>query len=109
MQTDSSPNPTSSDSIITPTRITMVDGEQQLLQPLYQTLKQQGYQPYLFFDADEALAHLSKTDILLLDVSIAQQPKSSKFIKVPTILVLSDNKENQLPPWLQARHVRAHV
>ena len=105
MQTDSSPNPTSSDSIITPTRITMVDGEQQLLQPLYQTLKQQGYQPHLFFDADEALAHLSKTDILLLDVSIAQQPKSSKFIKVPTILVLSDNKENQLPPWLQARHV----
>ena len=107
MQTDSSVNPnlTSPNRIIKPIRIALVEGEQQLMQPLYQILKQRGYQPSLFKDPDDALPHLSKTDILLLDAAIAQQPRSSKFIKVRTILVLSTQKGLQLPPWLQARHV----
>ena len=107
MQADTSVNPNlaSPNRIIKPTRIALVEGEQQLMQPLYQILKQRGYQPNLFNQADEALAYLSKTDILLVDAAVAQQPKSSKFIKVPTILVLTTKKDVQLPPWLQARHV----
>jgi signal transduction histidine kinase/uncharacterized protein YigA (DUF484 family) len=98
-------NSISSEHIFNSKRIVLVDGEQQLMQPLYEALKTQGYQSYLFNDPSQALMSLSKTDILLLDAGVAQQPKSSKFIKVPTILVLTNNSVDTLPPWLQTRHV----
>jgi signal transduction histidine kinase len=91
--------------IVKPTQIMLIGGEQQLMQPLYEGLLSQGYEPRLFHQPDDALIYLPKTDLLLLDVKIAQQPKSSKFIQVPTILVFAANSSDQLPPWLQARHV----
>ncbi len=95
----------SSSHIITHKRIMLIDSTQKLMKPLYEELNVQGYQPQFFDDPNEALRHLSKIDILFLDSSIAQQPKSSKFIKVPTILVLTSNGKDSLPPWLHARHV----
>lgn len=107
MQADSRKNANlvSLNRIGQPIRLTLIEGEQQLMQPLHQLLKERGYQPSLFHQTEEALDHLSKTDILLLDAATAQHPKSSKLIKVPTILVLTTQKGTQLPPWLQARHV----
>ncbi len=87
------------------TQITLIDGTQQLLRPLHKALKAQGYQTRLFYDTNEALMYLSKTDILLIDTVVASQPKSSKLIKAPTILVLTGNGTDKLPPWLEARHV----
>ena len=75
------------------------------MRPLYQALGAQGYQTRLFYNADEALMHLSRNDVLLMDARIANQPKSSKFIKAFTILVLTNDPTGQLPPWLEARHV----
>jgi signal transduction histidine kinase len=95
----------SSTYIVKPIRITLIDGEQRSMQPLYEALQAQGYQPLFFHKADDALMHLAKTDMLLLDATVAHQPKSSKFIKVPIILVLTHNDIDQLPPWLQARHI----
>ncbi len=98
-------NSISSGHIVNRKRIMLIDGKQQLLQPLHKALQTHGYQPRLFNDPNQALLYLSKTDILLLDVDVAQQPKSSKFIKVPTILVLTKNSNITLPPWLQSHHV----
>jgi signal transduction histidine kinase len=86
-------------------KITLIDGSQQVLQPFYEALTAQGYHARLFNDPNEALLHLSKTDVLLIDSNVASQPKSSKLIKVPTILVLTENGNDKLPPWLEARHV----
>lgn len=87
------------------TQIMLLDGEQQHMRPLYEALKAQGYQTRLFYDPDESLAYLSEVEVLVLDASVAHQPKSSKFIKAPTILVLTTNGKDKLPPWLEARHV----
>ncbi len=106
MDTKQDPTTSSiSSHITTSKRIMLIDGDQKQMQPLYQALKEQGYQPRLFSESNEALLYLSKTDVLLLDASVAQQPKSSKFIKVPTILVLASNNTDTLPPWLQTHHV----
>lgn len=91
--------------IVTLKRIVLIDGTQQRLSPLHKALRAQGYQSRLFTEPNEALLYLSKTDVLVMDFSVARQPKSSKFIKVPTILVLAENTGDALPPWLQARHV----
>ncbi len=100
-----STNSISSRHTVNSKRIMLIDGKQQLMQPLHEALTAQGYQSSLFNDPNEATMYLSKTDVLLLDVTVAQQPKSSKFIKVPTILVLTNNNADVLPPWLQTRHV----
>lgn len=86
-------------------RITLIEGKQHFMQPLQQALIEQGFQAQLFFEPDEALPQLVKTDLLLIDTHLAQQPKSSKFIKVPSLLVLTDNQQERLPPWLQANHI----
>lgn len=87
-------------------QITLVDGTHELLNPLYKALKAQGYQTRLVHEPNEAMAYLSRTDILMIDAKAASQPKSSKFIKIPSILVLTQNGKDKLPPWLAARHVR---
>ena len=48
---------------------------------------------------------LFSTDVLLMDIDIARQPKSSQYIRVPTIVVFSNTPDDVLPPWLQADHV----
>lgn len=83
----------------------MIDGEQRLLQPIYNALIEQGFQVNLFHNPTDALLHLSKTDMLLLEAAVARQPKSSKFIQVPSLVVLTNQPEDHLPPWLQASHV----
>ena len=95
-------HPISPGHIVKPTRITLIDSDNYRMQSLYEALNEQGYQPRLFFEPNDALPYLSQTDILLIDISLAMQPKSSKFVKAPTILVLSKNGTDELPPWLKS-------
>jgi signal transduction histidine kinase len=88
-----------------PLQIMLLEGEQHRLQPLDEALRAAGYLTRLFYNPDEARFYLSKTDMLIMADTLARQPKSSKFINVPTILVLTDDNTNRLPPWLEARHV----
>ena len=83
----------------------LIEGERQLMQPLDDALRASGYQTRLYHNPDEALLHLSETDVLIMADTVAEQPKSSKFVKVSTILVLTTNNTETLPPWLEARHV----
>ena len=92
-------------NIVEPVRVTLIDGGEAMMQSLEDALKACGYATYLCGEVDEAAEILSKTDILLMDSIVAQRPKSSKLIKAPTILVLSPNENDRLPPWLEARHV----
>lgn len=87
------------------TQIMLLDNEQQQMRPIYEALKAQGYQARIFYDSDESLAYLAQVEVLVMDADIAHQPKSSKFIKVPTILILTENGQDTVPPWLAARHV----
>ncbi|GAB4454629.1 MAG: hypothetical protein Kow0031_36540 [Anaerolineae bacterium] len=48
---------------------------------------------------------LFNTDTLIIDITTARQPKSTQYIRVPTLIVLSPDDTDQLPPWLQAGHV----
>jgi len=86
-------------------RIMLIDGQSQFMRPLHQAFQKQGYPSSLYVGTAEAITHLSKADVLLLDAEVAQQPKSSKFVNIPTILVLSHNQADTRPPWLQAQHV----
>ena len=89
------------------TQITLIDGSQQRLQPVFQVLEgRAGCQVRLFSDTSVDLAHLSTTDVLLLDGTVANQPKSSQFVDVPLILILTQNGQGDLPPWLQRRAQR---
>lgn len=90
---------------VKPIQITLIDSTQKLWQSLHKALKAQGYQVQLLYDMNEALLHLAKTDVLLIDANVAGQPKSSQLINAPTILVLARNGRDKLPPWLKARHV----
>ncbi len=83
----------------------LIDGGEGQMNLLYEALKARDYQVWLFHDANEALAYLSRVEILVIDAAVANQPRSSKFIKTPTILVLSAHGAERLPPWLEARHV----
>ncbi len=88
------------------TQIVMIDGPQQRLQPAFQVLKERaGFQVRLFSDTKVDLSNLSTIDVLLLDGTVANQPKSSQFVEVPLILILTGNGRGDLPPWLQAAHV----
>ena len=87
------------------TRITLIDTVRNRLQPLYLALKTQAYHPQLLTDIENATPQLLNTDLLIIDITVAKQPKSSKLINVPTIIVLTDNALDQLPPWLKARHI----
>lgn len=87
------------------TQIIFIDGSQEALHPLYEALAAQGYQVKLFHNIEESLLHLSRTDVLVLEPSIATQPGSSKLINAPMILVLQQSGQEQLPPWLNARHI----
>ncbi len=86
-------------------RLTLIDGQQPLMKSLHEALIANGYTTQFYQDSDSTAIALSKTDILLIDTSVAQHPKSSKLIKAPTILVLSGSGTDNLPPWLAARHV----
>ncbi|MBN1993232.1 MAG: GAF domain-containing protein [Anaerolineae bacterium] len=86
-------------------QIMLIDGEEQKLQPLDEALRAAGYETRFFHNPDEARLYLSRTDVLLMADVVAEQPKSSKLVKAPTILVLTDNQARTLPPWLDARHV----
>jgi two-component system NtrC family sensor kinase len=88
-----------------PIQVMLIAGEQQQMQPLDEALSRAGYQTRFYDNPDEALLHLSKTDVLMIADTVAEQPKSSKFIKAPTILVLTTRHTHTLPPWLEARHV----
>jgi signal transduction histidine kinase len=88
------------------TQIVLIDAEAQRMRPLHEALKVRGYSTRLFYNTDEALAHLSETDILLVDATIASQPRASGFIKAATVLVLTNkNANNKVPPELEADHV----
>ncbi len=88
-----------------PPHIMLIGGEQQQIPPLAESLTSAGFPTRLFHNTDEALMYLSKIDILMMPHTVAEQPKSSKFINAPTILVLTDSDPSKLPPWLEARHV----
>src|SRR5215813_10381160 len=88
-----------------PLRIALIEGQPGMMQDLHEALESQGYQAQLFSESNAGAINFSKTDILLLEASVAYHPRSSKFVKVPTILVLTNNPSDKLPPWLQARHV----
>jgi len=85
--------------------IMLIEGEQQRMQPLDEALHAAGYPTRLIYNTDEALIYLTKIDVLLMPHTFAEQPKSSKFINAPVILVLADDDTHKLPPWLEARHV----
>ncbi len=87
------------------TQIVLIDTEQQRLRPLHEGLKARGYRTRLFYNLDEALAHLSNTDILLIDFTAAKQPKASGLLKASAVLVLTEREEHQLSPELEADHV----
>lgn len=86
-------------------QVILVDSKQDNLHPLDQALQAEGYVTLRCYDIDEALLHLPKTDILLIDSVVAAQPKSSKLVQVPRMLVLTQKADDELPPWLEARHV----
>jgi len=86
-------------------QVTLIDGKQNLMEPLEIALQAEGYVTYRGFEIDEVLPHLPKTDIMLIDSTIAAHPKSSKLIKTPRMLVLTRKISDKLPPWLEARHV----
>ncbi len=85
--------------------VTLINSTQPFIKLLQKALQEQGYHTDVFAEGDGLLPSLSQTDILVMDIAVARQPKSSKFIKVPVILVLTQNSGDTLPPWLQARHV----
>ena len=64
------------------TQIVLIDAESQRMRLLHEVLKVRGYPTRLFYNTDEALAHLSNSDILLLDATVATQTKASGFIGV---------------------------
>ncbi|MBE7469941.1 MAG: GAF domain-containing protein [Anaerolineales bacterium] len=101
------PNPNS--IIVAPTelssQIILIDSDSQPLRPLHEALKLRGYSTRLFYNADEALAHLSKTDILLTHISILNQPKAGEFVKAAKMLVLADKQIETLPVEFQADHI----
>lgn len=86
-------------------RIILIDSASQPLRPLHEALKLRGYSTHLFYNANEALAHLSKTDILLTHISILNQPKAGEFVKATRVLVLTDNQGEALPVEFQSDHV----
>ena len=86
-------------------RVTLIEGPQQLMRPVYEALKEEGYPTRLFRDMTKALTYLAQTDVLLIDASMAKQPQSGQFIKAPIILVFTQNGEDKLPAWLEAGHV----
>lgn len=98
-------SPFISTSMVKPLRIALIEGQPGSMQGLHATLEAQGYHSQLFHASNMAAINLSKVDILLLEASVAYHPKSSKFVKVPTILVLTNNPGDKLPPWLRSRHV----
>ena len=94
-----------STKVALPSQITLIDGQQQSMRDLAAAIQDEGYSTRLFFDIDEALRHMAKTNLILIDATVANQPKSSKLINIPTLLVLSNDSQAELPPWLEARHV----
>lgn len=87
--------------------ITLIDGPNLLLRPLRDMLQARGYETCMFNDAYEALFDLTQTDLLIIDISVAHEPKSSQLIKAAAILVLTHHPDDKLPPWLRARHIYA--
>ena len=85
--------------------VTLINNKQPFIELLHKALQEQGYRADMFAEGDGLIPSLSQTDILVMDIAVARQPKSSKFIKVPAILVLTQNSDDSLPPWLQSRHV----
>ena len=96
-----------SEQSVLDTHIMLIEDGQQRMQPLDQALHASGYPTRLFINTDEALIYLSKIDILIIPHTLAEQPKSSKFINAPTILVLANQDTHQLPPWLASIHARS--
>ena len=87
------------------TRITLIGSQQGKLYTLHTVLEQRGYQSRFLFNDSDAFLGLPQTDILIIDVAVAHQPRSSQFVRVPAILVLAENTNAELPPWLQLQHV----
>lgn len=87
------------------THITVIDDKTYALQSFIERLNAAGYMVQVAQTIDEALQYLSRTELLVVGMALARQPKSSKLIKAPQILVLADQIPAKLPPWLQARHV----
>ena len=87
------------------TQFILIDESRQSLKSLDDALREVGYTVYTFQSIDKALPYLSKADLLLIDAQAAAHPKSSKLIKAPTMLVLTDSATDRVPPWLEARHV----
>lgn len=87
------------------TRITLIGSKQGKLYTLYSALEQRGYHSRFLFNDSDAFLGLPPTDILIIDITVAHQPRSSQFVRVPAILVLAENANAQLPPWLQLQHV----
>ncbi len=86
-------------------QIILIDSDKQRLRPLHEALKLRGYPVRLFYNTDEALAHLSKTDILLLDAAVMTRFKAGEFAKAAKVLVLAEKKAVKLPPELTLDHV----
>lgn len=87
------------------TQIILIDSDMQRLRPLHEALKLRGYPVRLFYNTDEALAHLSKTDILLIDATVVTRSKTSGLAQAAKVVVLTEKKATKLPPELALDHV----
>lgn len=92
-------------TVKSPQNITILTARYPQLERLTPLLTASGHR--ISFAAPEKLPlpQLFNTDALIIDLAIARQPKSSQYIRVPTLIVLLDNETDVLPPWLQADHI----
>jgi signal transduction histidine kinase len=87
-------------------RITLLEGEQARLADILSALQGKGMEPYEVSPDTDPLVWLYQTDLLVMDINTARLPKTSRFTRVPHIVVLTPNSDDTLPPWLQTRHIR---
>ncbi len=88
-----------------PQKITVLSTRFPQLAQLGTLLEQDGHRVSYASPESLPLPRLFSTDILIIDIAIAHLPKSSHYIRVPTLIVLSSQETDRLPPWLQADHV----
>jgi signal transduction histidine kinase len=92
-----------------PPRVTLVEGDRPRLADIVRTLRTQGLEPHAVSPDSDPLMWLFQTDLLVMDISTARLPKTSRFIRVPQIIVLTPVAGDSLPPWLQTSHVRLEL
>ncbi len=104
LQTNLKSSPKLSPNLLSSLQIALIDGANQPLLLLKQTLENEHY-VRTFNTIDEISYFLSSIDLLIVDISIAIQPKSTKLVRAKKILILSHQADDELPPWFKAQHI----